>query len=67
MPGQRQPPPDRPRAAVNFQVSDTEPFLEFINRLVALQDRLDRGQITSVREAADELGRILALNEGHRL
>ena len=62
------PPGEKPtRAVLNIQVSDTDPLLAFFDRLVKLQERLESGKILTVQEAADELGKILSLNEGERL
>lgn len=59
--------PGPPKAVVNIQVSDVDPLTRFFGRLVKLHDRLERGEILTVDEARDELGRILTLNEGERL
>lgn len=55
------------RAVVNFQVSDVDVLAAFLDRVVNLHGRLERGEVMTVQQAADELGKILSLNEGERL
>lgn len=59
--------PGPPKAVVNIQVSDTDPLMALFDRLGKLYERLERGEILTVDEARQELGRILTLNEGERL
>lgn len=59
--------PMPPKAVVNIQVSDTDPLMALFDRLGKLYERLERGEILTVDEARQELGRILTLNEGERL
>ncbi len=62
-----QPSPQPPRAVVNIQVSDVDPLMAFVDRLTTLHRRMESGTITTVEQARDELGRILALQEGETL
>lgn len=56
-----------PQALVNIQVSDADPLMAFIDRLVKLHERLERDEIHTVADARDELGKILAMQEGETL
>lgn len=59
---------ERPHSTtVNVQVSDSDALLAFIDRLVKLHERMERGEFATVSDATDELGKILALQEGETL
>jgi len=64
--GDRPRKPNGPIVSVNFRVTDTDPLLDFIARIVAVYENMAAGGLT-IEQATDALGRVLAQFEGERL